>query len=461
MVPLAAALIATGAISGCAGFRKSPVAVAPSAARHVVGPLCDALPSGTSPGNPAALQDRTGRRRPGVRNTCSHVFDAATRAAGMTAELNDADGVTILAPTDDAFSARFTEDSIDALLLKRTDELRELLDDHIVDEAMSLEQMRAAGSVTTRGGDTLTVVGAGENVRIEDKAETVCGDYQVANTPIHVIDKVLDDLPDAVPSGPGDRRLGPNSGDPNGGILLADLGDLLGGHHATRRVCRRGADPTSQLPWAGAWRASRQARIDRDWFGRGARRVRRPSEVPVGHRLVGGHDGQQAVLGVRRAAEDRADRHAGCGEADREGELRQADGVERHRSVCTTTSHRSKSWSSTRSSSSSLARCPVRNSFAPSIAPCSQPVTDTPKPRRSDRRYGMNGSLRSGSRTLLKLSPVSRSTRPAAGRRRGRAGDLGQRVRNARRATAVRRCRREAGQYPDPGVPAQPELVAW
>ena len=201
MVPLAAALIATGAISGCAGFRESPVAVAPSAARHVVGPLCDALPSGTSPGNPAALRTEPAA----VALTWIPVltiFDAATRAAGMTAELNDADGVTILAPTDDAFSARFTEDSIDALLLKRTDELRELLDDHIVDEAMSLEQMRAAGSVTTRGGDTLTVVGAGENVRIDNKAETVCGDYQVANARIHVIDKVLDDLPDAVPSGP-------------------------------------------------------------------------------------------------------------------------------------------------------------------------------------------------------------------------------------------------------------------
>jgi uncharacterized surface protein with fasciclin (FAS1) repeats len=165
----------------------------------VAGPLCDQLPSGDQPGNPAFLRSQAADVAltwiPVIEN-----FEAATRAAGLKADLHDADGVTILAPTDDAYTARFTQDTIDDLLLNRQDELRDLLEAHIVDEALSLEQMRTAGSVTTRSGDTLAVTAAGTNLRIDDRAETVCADYQVANARIHVIDNVLGELPDPAPS---------------------------------------------------------------------------------------------------------------------------------------------------------------------------------------------------------------------------------------------------------------------
>ena len=118
-------------------------------------------------------------------------FEAAARASGLVAELRDADAVTILAPTDDAFTAAFSRQRLDDLLLGRRSGLRELLEAHVVEGAHSLSELLEAGSVTTLAGDTLTVTRAGRMARFDDRAETVCADYAVANARIHVIDAVL------------------------------------------------------------------------------------------------------------------------------------------------------------------------------------------------------------------------------------------------------------------------------
>ena len=69
------------------------------------GPLCDALPAGDDPGGPAQLAGLDAA----VALTWIPVltiFEAGTRAAGLTTELADADGLTIFAPSDDAFLLR-------------------------------------------------------------------------------------------------------------------------------------------------------------------------------------------------------------------------------------------------------------------------------------------------------------------------------------------------------------------
>ena len=156
----------------------------------VVGPLCDLLPSGDDPGAPASLKDEPAdvalQWIPVVTT-----FEAAVRASGLAGYLHRADGVTILAPTDDAFTAAFDRQTLDDLLLSRQRELRALLQGHIVDGRLSLAALRDAGSVTTLAGDKLTVAPAGAMARFGDRATTVCADYDVANARIHVIDGVL------------------------------------------------------------------------------------------------------------------------------------------------------------------------------------------------------------------------------------------------------------------------------
>jgi Fasciclin domain len=169
---------------GATGVRESPKATG------VIGPLCDLLPSGDDPGAPASLEDKPADvvlQWIPVLTT----FEAAVRASGLAGYLRGADGVTILAPTDAAFAAAFDRQKLDDLLLSQKRELRRLLEAHIIDGSRSLAALRDAGSVTTLAGDMLTIAPAGAMARLDDRATTVCADYDAANARIHVIDAVL------------------------------------------------------------------------------------------------------------------------------------------------------------------------------------------------------------------------------------------------------------------------------
>ena len=191
------------AVAACRDGSEEPVAGSGAdgdAVPGVHGPLCDALPAGDEPGGPHAIAGLDAA----VALTWIPVltiFEAGTRAAGLTAELADADGLTILAPTDDAFLQALTQETLDELIISRQDELRRLLESHIVDQALTVRDLVAAGSVTTRSGDVVTVAAAGEEASLGEVATTVCSDYRVANATIHVIDGVLGELP--APAEPG------------------------------------------------------------------------------------------------------------------------------------------------------------------------------------------------------------------------------------------------------------------
>jgi hypothetical protein len=191
---VAALVLATATVSstGCSDDAPEPAATARETPRAdvVTGPLCDLLPSGDDPGAPALLRDEPAD----VALTWIPVvttFEAAVRAAGLSGYLHTAGGVTILAPTDAAFEVAFDRQTLDDLLLSRQSELRALLEAHIVEGSLSLAELRDAGSVSTLAGDELTVAPAGAMARFDDRATTVCADYDVANARIHVIDRVL------------------------------------------------------------------------------------------------------------------------------------------------------------------------------------------------------------------------------------------------------------------------------
>jgi uncharacterized surface protein with fasciclin (FAS1) repeats len=183
--------IATGCTGGDGGTpeRAAGTQEGPNAST-VAGPLCDLLPSGDDPGAPETLTDEPAdvalQWIPVVTT-----FEAAVRATGLAGELRKADGITILAPTDDAFAAAFDRQTLDDLLLSRHRELRALLEAHIIDGSLSLAALRDSRRVTTLAGRTLSVAPAGAMARFGDRATTVCADYDVANARIHVIDAVL------------------------------------------------------------------------------------------------------------------------------------------------------------------------------------------------------------------------------------------------------------------------------
>jgi uncharacterized surface protein with fasciclin (FAS1) repeats len=175
-----AALALTLALAGCGDDDNPPPGT-------VSGPLCTALPTGDDPGAPQTLTDDPAA----VALTWIPVvttFEAAVRATGMEAELEH---VTILAPSDDAFAAGFDRQELDDLLLKRHDELRALLEAHIVEGQRSLADLLEHGRETTLAGDEIEVAEADGMARLDGRATTVCADYAVAGARIHVIDAVL------------------------------------------------------------------------------------------------------------------------------------------------------------------------------------------------------------------------------------------------------------------------------
>ena len=200
VVALVVVAFVAAAVVGYMVRRGSDGEPADTATDGLHGPLCDALPSGDDSGGPEQLAGLDAA----VALTWIPVltiFEASTRAAGVTTELADSDGLTIFAPSDDAFLLALDQETLDDLIIFRKAELRQLLESHLVDESLTLRDLAAVGEVTTRAGDTVAVRTAGDEVRLGEQAHVVCGNYRVANGTIHVIDAVLGELPP--PAEPG------------------------------------------------------------------------------------------------------------------------------------------------------------------------------------------------------------------------------------------------------------------
>ncbi|MEU8165743.1 fasciclin domain-containing protein [Micromonospora sp. NPDC049004] len=183
-----ALLAATLLLAACTGTASH------TTAPQVTGPLCAALPTGTDPGNPTFLAgqpvDEALRWIPTLTT-----FEAALRASGVLTDLPAGTAVTVLAPTDDAFAATFSEDNWDDLMTHHTDQLRTLLKAHLSTGAHPIDELATAGSTTTLDGATITVTRTGTTTRLADRADTVCADYQATNARIHIINAVLGPLP--------------------------------------------------------------------------------------------------------------------------------------------------------------------------------------------------------------------------------------------------------------------------
>ncbi|MCG5442700.1 fasciclin domain-containing protein [Micromonospora sp. NIE79] len=189
-------LLPTLLLAACTGTPAAPRtdAAAAATAPQLTGPLCAALPTGTDPGNPSFLAgqpvDQALRWIPTLTT-----FEAALRTSGVLTDLPAGTGVTVLAPSDDAFAATFSEDNWDDLMTHHTDQLRTLLKAHLISGTHPIADLTTAGTATTLDGVTVTVTRTGPTARLGDRADTVCADYQATNARIHIINAVLGPLP--------------------------------------------------------------------------------------------------------------------------------------------------------------------------------------------------------------------------------------------------------------------------
>lgn len=110
----------------------------------------------------------------------------AVKAAGLVDTLNSAQGITVFAPTNDAF-AKIPADTLKAVLADKN-KLTQILTYHVVSGKLSPDQL--VGTHTTLEGGTLNVTGSGQSFQVNG-ANVVCGNVQTANATVYIVDTVL------------------------------------------------------------------------------------------------------------------------------------------------------------------------------------------------------------------------------------------------------------------------------
>lgn len=112
----------------------------------------------------------------------------AVTEAGLGDSFNSADGITVLAPVNDAFAA-LDKATLDAALADPSGLLTTVLTYHVIGERLAPEEL--AGTHETLQGGTVRVTGSGEDFTVNGEAMVVCGNVQTANATVYLIDGVL------------------------------------------------------------------------------------------------------------------------------------------------------------------------------------------------------------------------------------------------------------------------------
>jgi uncharacterized surface protein with fasciclin (FAS1) repeats len=113
---------------------------------------------------------------------------AAVKKAGLVDTLNNAQNITVFAPTNDAF-AKIPKATLDKVLNDKA-QLTKILTYHVVGQKLTPANLEK-GSFDTLEKSKLTTAGSGESYTVNDSAKVVCGNVRTANANVYIIDTVL------------------------------------------------------------------------------------------------------------------------------------------------------------------------------------------------------------------------------------------------------------------------------
>ncbi|MBZ9599557.1 MULTISPECIES: fasciclin domain-containing protein [Streptomyces] len=113
---------------------------------------------------------------------------AAVKQAGLVDTLNNAEDITVFAPTDDAF-AKIPKADLDKVLADKAT-LTKILTYHVVGQKLTPKQLEN-GSFETLQKGMVTTSGSGESYKVNDTSNVVCGNVKTANANVYIVDTVL------------------------------------------------------------------------------------------------------------------------------------------------------------------------------------------------------------------------------------------------------------------------------
>jgi len=112
----------------------------------------------------------------------------AVKKAGLVDTLNNAENITVFAPTNDAF-AKIDKTTLDKVLADKAT-LTAILTEHVVGQRLTPDTV-AGDFDTLNPKQGLSVEGSGEDFTVNDSAQVLCGNVQTANATVYIIDTVL------------------------------------------------------------------------------------------------------------------------------------------------------------------------------------------------------------------------------------------------------------------------------
>ena len=155
-----------------------------SAGDQVFGPACDAVPTSGAGSFDGMVQDPVATAA--SNNPLLGTLVTAVGEAGLVDTLNDAEALTVFAPTDDAFGA-IPEEDLNAVLADK-DTLTSILTYHVLEGQMGPDDV--TGEQETLQGGTVEVEGDTDGMTVNG-ANVLCGNIPTANATVYVIDTVL------------------------------------------------------------------------------------------------------------------------------------------------------------------------------------------------------------------------------------------------------------------------------
>jgi uncharacterized surface protein with fasciclin (FAS1) repeats len=157
-----------------------------STADQPFGPACSAVPENGAGSFDGMAQDPVATAA--SNNPALSTLVAAVKKAGLVDTLNNAENITVFAPTNDAFD-KIPKATLDKVLNDK-EQLTKILTYHVVGQKLASADLES-GSFDTLEKSKLTTSGSDESYTVNDSAKVVCGDVKTANATVYIIDTVL------------------------------------------------------------------------------------------------------------------------------------------------------------------------------------------------------------------------------------------------------------------------------
>ncbi|MFD8671553.1 fasciclin domain-containing protein [Streptomyces seoulensis] len=198
---LSAAVMLPLALSACSGSdsdsaksdsKASASASAPESSAGMssmdqpFGPACSSVPKNGAGSFDGMSKDPVATAA--SNNPALSTLVAAVKKAGLVDTLNNAQNITVFAPTNDAFN-KIPKATLNKVLADKA-QLTKILTYHVVGKKLAPKDLEN-GSFDTLEKSKVMTSGMGESYTVNDSSKVVCGNVKTSNANVYIVDTVL------------------------------------------------------------------------------------------------------------------------------------------------------------------------------------------------------------------------------------------------------------------------------